>query len=174
MLSLSQDVYLGVYQVSLLQFSTISSRRKVRAAALHFLKFLPHFLKEKISYCGFICPTFPSFQVISVLWKALMQNFGCFGRAVLQLLDAAEAITALSQQFLTSLAQTDFFFNFANRTVGILAENSLFLPQCCRRGDVLAGSCKLLPGKEMEHGTASSLAEGTKNRASCIIYCDPK
>lgn len=62
---------------------------------------------------------------------------------VLQILDAGEGTTAfpsLSQQFMTSLAQTDFFFNFANRIVGILAENLLFLPQCCRRGDVLAGS----------------------------------
>lgn len=47
MLSLPQDIYLGVYQVCLLQFSTISSRRKVRVAGLHFLKFLPHFLKGK-------------------------------------------------------------------------------------------------------------------------------
>lgn len=54
MLSLPQDIYLGVCQVSLLQFSTISSRRKVRAAALHFLKFLPHFLKkEKIPFVAF-------------------------------------------------------------------------------------------------------------------------
>lgn len=31
-----------------------------------------------------------------------------------------------------------FIFNFVNRIVGILAEKSLFLPQFCRRGDVLA------------------------------------
>lgn len=138
MLSLSQDIYLGVYQVCLLQFSTISSRRKVKPAALHFLKFLPHFLKEKISLLWF-CVS--SFLPLTITFQ-LSGNPQC-RILVLQILDAGEGTTAfpsLSQQFMTSLAQTDFFFNFPNRIVGILAENLLFLPQCCRRGDVLAGS----------------------------------
>lgn len=59
-----------------------------------------------MSYFPFLA-TSPEF--ISVLWKPLVQNFGCFGRAMLQFLDAGEGITAfpsLSQQFMTSLAQT--------------------------------------------------------------------
>lgn len=92
----------------------IQEKSQTSCSALSWVP--PTLLKrKKISFLWLYMSHFPflvtTTEFISVLWNPWVQNFGCSGRAVLQFFDAGEGKTAfpsLSQQFVTSLAQTEF------------------------------------------------------------------
>lgn len=152
----SQSCWSALSQVS----PTLLKRKKILVVAFYVLLSLP---------CNQSRVHFSSLETLGAEFWLLWQGNASVPRCRRRNSSISFTVTTIYDKSGTNII---FFFNFANRIVGILAENSLFLPQYCRRGDVLAGSCRLMPGNEMEHGTAFSLAEEPKKRASWIIYCD--